>query len=62
MTMGFDRRPLTPGDAKAWATLLNAIQDADGDDDYTSEQDLLEAFSQPDQDFASGSIDRKSVV
>jgi mycothiol synthase len=56
MTMGFDRRPLTPGDAKAWATLLNAIQDADGDDDYTSEQDLLEAFSQPDQDFASGSI------
>jgi mycothiol synthase len=56
MTMGYDRQPLTPGDAKAWAALLNAIQDADGGDDYTSEQDLLEAFSRPDQEFATGSI------
>jgi len=56
MTMGFDRRPLAPGDAKAWAALLDAIREADGDDDYASEQDLLEDFSQPDQDFARGSI------
>jgi mycothiol synthase len=56
MTMGFDRQPLTPADAKAWAALLDAIREADGDDDYASEQDLLEAFSQPDQEFASGSI------
>jgi mycothiol synthase len=56
MTMGYDRRPLTPRDAKAWAALLNTIQDTDGGDDYTSEQDLLEAFSQPNQEFANGSI------
>jgi len=56
MTMGYDRQPLTPGDAKAWAALLNAIQDADAGDDYTSEQDLLEGFSRPDQEFATGSI------
>ena len=56
MTMGLDRRPLAPGDAGDWAALLNAIEDADGGDDYTSEQDLLEAFSRPDQEFASGSI------
>jgi mycothiol synthase len=56
MTMGFDRRPLAPGDAKAWAALLNTIQDADGGDEYTSDQDLLEDFSQPDQEFARGSI------
>jgi mycothiol synthase len=56
MIMGFDRRPLAPGDAGDWTVLLNAIQDADGSDDYASEQDLLEAFSQPNQDFAKGSI------
>jgi mycothiol synthase len=55
MSMGLDRRPLAPDDAGDWAALLNAIQDADGGDDYTSEQDLLEAFSRPDQEFASGS-------
>jgi mycothiol synthase len=56
MIMGFDRRPLAPGDAGDWAALLNAIEDADGGDDYASEQDLLEAFGQPDQDFATGSV------
>lgn len=56
MTMGLGRRPLAPDDTKAWAALLNVIQDADGSDDCTSEEDLLEAFSQPDQEFASGSI------
>jgi GNAT superfamily N-acetyltransferase len=56
MIMGFDRRPLEPGDAGAWAALLTAIQHADGSDRYASEQGLQEAFGQPDQDFASGSI------
>jgi mycothiol synthase len=56
MTMDLDRRSLAPGDVKAWAALVNAIQDADGSDDYTGEQDLLEAFSQPNQEFANGSI------
>jgi mycothiol synthase len=56
MTMGLDRRPLAPDEAGDWVALLNAIQDADGSDDYTGEQELLEAFSQPDQEFASGSI------
>jgi len=54
--MAFDRRPLAPGDAGDWAALLTAIQHADKSDDYPSEQDLQEAFGQPDQDFARGSI------
>jgi mycothiol synthase len=54
--MGFGRRPLAPGDAREWAALLTAIQDADGGDDYSSEQDLQEAFSNPSQDYANGSI------
>jgi mycothiol synthase len=54
--MGFDKRPLAPGDIKAWAALLTAIQTADGDDEYTSEQDLRERFDDPDQEFATGSI------
>jgi mycothiol synthase len=54
--MGFDRRPLAPASARDWATLLNAIEDADGSDDYASEQDVLEVFGQPNQDFARGSI------
>jgi mycothiol synthase len=54
--MGFDRRPLAPGDAGDWAALLTAIQDADGSEDYSSEQDLREGFGNPNQDFASGSV------
>lgn len=54
--MGFDRRPLTPGDTGAWAALVNAIQDGDGVDDYSSEQDLAEEFGYPNQDFPRGSI------
>jgi len=54
--MAFDRRPLAPGDAGDWAALLTAIQHADKSDDYPSEQDLQEAFGQPDQDFARGSM------
>jgi mycothiol synthase len=56
MIMGFSRRPLAPGDVRDWVALLTAIQDADGSDDYPSEQDLLEAFGQPDRDFESGSL------
>jgi mycothiol synthase len=54
--MGFDRRPLAPGDAGEWAALLTAIQAADGDDEYTSEQDLRERFDDPERDFAAGSV------
>jgi len=63
--MAFDRRPLAPGDAGDWAALLTAIQHADKSDDYPSEQDLQEAFGQPDQDFARGSMaiyDRRTMV
>jgi mycothiol synthase len=56
MITGFDKRPLAPGGARAWAALLTAIQDTDGSDRYASEQGLREAFGQPDQDFANGSI------
>jgi hypothetical protein len=38
MTMGLERRPLAPGDVGDWVALLNAIEDADGSDDYSSEQ------------------------
>jgi len=65
MIMAFDRRPLAPGDAGDWAALLTAIQHADKSDDYPSEQDLQEAFGQPDQDFARGSMaiyDRRTMV
>lgn len=54
--MGFERRPLTPGDITDWAALLAAIQVADGDDDYTSEQDLRERFEDPERDFATSSL------
>lgn len=54
--MSFGRRPLAPGEAGEWATLLTAIQDADGSGEHSSEQDLREAFGSPSQDFASGSI------
>ena len=54
--MGFDKRPLAPGDAGEWAALLTAIQYADGSEEYSSEQDLREGFGNPNRDFASGSI------
>jgi mycothiol synthase len=55
MMTSFDRRPLTPGDAEDWATLLAAIQDADGSEDYYSEEDLREEFGRPGEDFTRGS-------
>jgi mycothiol synthase len=51
-----DRRPLVPGDAGDWAALLAAIQDADKSDEYSSEEDLLEEFGRPGEDFTRGSI------
>ena len=56
MGHNFDRRPLVPGDAGDWAALLAAIQDADKSDEYSSEEDLLEEFGWPGEDFALGSI------
>src|ERR1700729_4210480 len=56
MKMGLDRRPLAPGDAGDWVALLNAIEDADGSDDYSSEQDLQEYFGSPNHDFPRGSV------
>src|ERR1700723_3846527 len=55
MTTGLGRRPLAPGDAGDWVALLNAIEDADGSDDYSSEQDLQEYFGSPNHDFPRGS-------
>ena len=56
MVMSFDRRPLSPQNAGEWATLLTAIQDADGSDNYETEEDLQEQFRRPDLDFAKNSI------
>ena len=54
--MSLQTRPMVPDDAGAWAALWNAIEDADGDEDYASEQDLREEFGDPDKDFERGSI------
>lgn len=56
MGHNLDRRPLVPGDAGDWAALLAAIQDADKSDEYSSEEDLLEEFGRPGEDFTRGSI------
>jgi mycothiol synthase len=52
----FSWRPIGPGDVGAWAALLTAVADADGDPDRHGERELLELFELPDCDFASGSI------
>src|SRR6266516_1124363 len=49
-------RPIEPGDAANWAVLLNAVSATDRDSEYFTEQDLLEEFGDPDQDFARGSV------
>lgn len=53
---GFERRPLTPDQARAWARLLAVIARADGDDEVFGEADLLEDFDDPRCDFARGSL------
>ena len=52
----FSWRPIEPGDVAGWAALVAAIQAADGDEEYFSEQDLLETFDDPSNDFARGSV------
>jgi mycothiol synthase len=52
----FSWRPIGPGDVAEWAALVAAIQAADGDSEYASEQDLLEMFDDPSHDFARGSV------
>jgi mycothiol synthase len=54
--MSFDRRPLTPYDAGDLAALWTAIEDADGSEEYLSEQDLREEFSAPGRDYPRGSM------
>lgn len=53
---GFSWRPIEPKDTGNWAALLVAIQSADRDWEYLSEQDLLEDFDSPDHDFPRGSM------
>jgi GNAT superfamily N-acetyltransferase len=50
-----DWRPLEPGDARAWADLLAAIQAADGGWQYLTEQALLAGFDHPQRDAGRGS-------
>jgi mycothiol synthase len=54
--MSFDRRPLAPDDAGDLAALWTAIEDADGSEEYLSEQDLREEFSAPGRDYPRGSM------
>lgn len=51
-----DWRPIDPGQVGAWAALINLIEVADGQDDFVSEQELLEHFGDPNIDFARGSV------
>jgi mycothiol synthase len=51
----FSWRPIEPGDAANWSALLAAIQAADQDWEFFTEQDLLEEFDDPHHDFAHGS-------
>jgi mycothiol synthase len=52
----FSWRPIEPKDAGNWAALLAAVQSADQDGEFFSEQDLLDDFSSPDLDFPRGSV------
>lgn len=61
----FGWRPIEPADAGDWAALLAAIQVADRDWEYLTEQDLLEDFSDPYRDFARGFVavyDERAMV
>jgi mycothiol synthase len=52
----FSWRPIEPGDVGAWAVMLAAVTEVDGDSEHYGEQDLLELFQLPDCDFANGSV------
>jgi mycothiol synthase len=49
-------RPIEPADVAEWAVLLAAIEAVEREDEYSSEQDLLEEFSYPYRDFARGTV------
>jgi ribosomal protein S18 acetylase RimI-like enzyme len=51
-----DWRPIEPEDAGAWSATLAAIQHADRDWEFLTEQDLLDDFGHPDHDFPRGSL------
>lgn len=54
--MGLLRRPLRPEDEAAWAALAQALAEADGDDDMSTEGPLRESFTDPYRDYPRGSI------
>ncbi len=54
--IGYDWRPLDPGQAGAWADLLAAVEEHDHSDEILGEADLIEEFADPNKDFARGSI------
>ncbi|HUZ53002.1 MAG TPA: GNAT family N-acetyltransferase [Streptosporangiaceae bacterium] len=52
----FAWRPIDPSQAAAWAALVAATEAEDHQDEHVAEQDLIEYFTDPDLDFASGSV------
>ncbi len=54
--IGYDWRPLDPGQAGAWADLLAAVEEHDHSEEILGETDLIEEFADPNKDFARGSI------
>jgi mycothiol synthase len=54
--VSFRRRPIAIDDARGWASLLTAVEDADGGGDFVSEADLRDRFANPEQDYPRGSI------
>jgi mycothiol synthase len=53
---GMTWQPIKPEHAGDWTRLLAAIEAVDREDEQFGEQDLLEEFSDPDNDFARGSV------
>jgi len=51
-----DWRPIEREDAGAWSAMLHAIQHADRDWEFLTEQDLLDDFGDPYQDFPRSSV------
>jgi len=54
--VSFRRRPISVADAGDWASLLTAVEDADGGGDFVSEADLRDRFANREQDYPRGSI------
>lgn len=49
-------RPIVAADAGRLSVLFNAVQQADGGQEFLTEQDLREEFDDPAQEFAQGSV------